>query len=45
VAAGDVNCSGAVSAADVITLVNHIFKGGPPPCDVCDLIPGLWVCP
>jgi plastocyanin len=44
-AAGDVNCSGAVSAADVIALVNHVLKSGPPPCDVCDLIPGLWVCP
>lgn len=28
---GDVNTSGTVSSADIIYLVNHVFKGGPAP--------------
>ena len=28
---GDVNVSGNVSSADIISLVNHVFKGGPAP--------------
>jgi hypothetical protein len=44
-AAGDVNCNGAVTSSDVIYLVNYVFKGGVPPCDVCTLIPGTWSCP
>lgn len=31
---GDTNLSGAISAADIIVLVNYVFRGGPtPPCD------------
>ena len=43
-AAGDVNCTGTVTSADIISLVNYVFKAGPPPCDVCDLIPDVWPC-
>ena len=43
-AAGDVNCNGANTSADIIFLVNHVFKGGPLPCDVCTLVPGTWSC-
>ena len=28
---GDVNVSGAVTSADIIVMVNHVFKGGPAP--------------
>jgi hypothetical protein len=28
---GDVNESGSINSADIIYLVNHVFKGGPPP--------------
>jgi hypothetical protein len=28
---GDVNVSGAITSADIILMVNHVFKGGPPP--------------
>lgn len=31
---GDVNESGTHTSADIIQLVNHIFKGGPPPLPV-----------
>ena len=44
-AAGDVNCDGAVTASDIIYLVNHVFKSAAAPCDVCDLVPGMWACP
>jgi hypothetical protein len=44
-ASGDVNCSGSVTSADIIFMVNHVFKGQAPPCDVCTLIPGMWSCP
>ena len=27
-----VNCSGTVTSADVIALVNYVFKGGAAPC-------------
>jgi hypothetical protein len=27
-----VNCTGAVNSADIIYMVNHVFKGGPAPC-------------
>ncbi len=36
--AGDVNCSGAVDVDDAIYLENHLFYGGPPPCDPDTLI-------
>lgn len=29
---GDVNCDGGVNVGDAVYLINHIFKGGPPPC-------------
>ena len=29
---GDVNCNNSVTNADIITLVNYVFKGGIPPC-------------
>jgi hypothetical protein len=29
---GDVNCSGSVTSADVISLVNYVFKSGALPC-------------
>jgi hypothetical protein len=29
---GDLNCSGTVTSADIISLVNFVFKGGTPPC-------------
>jgi hypothetical protein len=45
VAAADVNCSGDVTTADCMLLVNYVFRSGEPPCDVCDLIPGVWTCP
>jgi hypothetical protein len=45
VANGDVNCSSAVTAADIIYMVQHVFKSGPAPCDICTLIPGTWTCP
>lgn len=45
IASGDVNCSGNVTSADVIGLVNFVFKSGAAPCDVCNLIPGVWGCP
>jgi hypothetical protein len=28
---GDVNVSGVITSADIITLVNYVFKGGPAP--------------
>jgi len=31
---GDVNESGTITSADIISLVNHVFKGGPPPLPV-----------
>lgn len=31
---GDVNASGAHTSADIIALVNHVFKGGPAPLPV-----------
>jgi hypothetical protein len=44
-AASDVNCSGRVTSADIIYLVNTVFKGGPAPCDVCPMIRGgTWEC-
>ena len=30
---GDVNCSGGSDIDDVVYLINHIFAGGPAPCD------------
>ena len=30
---GDANCTGAVDIDDVMFLINHIFTGGPAPCD------------
>jgi hypothetical protein len=33
---GDVNCSGAVTSADIIYMVNHVFKGAAAPCDICN---------
>lgn len=32
---GDVNMSSSLTSADIIGLVNYVFKGGPPPCDLC----------
>lgn len=29
---GDTNCDGSVTSADVIALVNYVFKGGPALC-------------
>ena len=29
---GDVNCSGTVTSADLIGLINYVFMGGVPPC-------------
>ena len=44
-AAGDVNCDGAVSTSDIIYLVNAILKAGPAPCNVCAMIfAGTWTC-
>ncbi len=37
--------NGALTSADIIALVNFVFKGGSAPCDVCALIPGTWDCP
>jgi hypothetical protein len=34
---GDADCSGHLSSADIIVLVNHIFKSGTAPCDMCAL--------
>ena len=31
---GDVNVSGAITSADIIYMVNHVFKGGPAPLPV-----------
>ena len=44
-ASGDVNCSGSVTSADIIYMVQHVFKSGPAPCDICTLIPETWTCP
>jgi len=44
-AAADVNCSGSDTTADIIYTVAFVFKGGPAPCDVCTVIPALWLCP
>jgi plastocyanin len=33
---GDVNQSGAITSADIIYMVNHVFKGGPAPLPVSD---------
>jgi uncharacterized delta-60 repeat protein len=30
--AGDVNCEGSFTSADIIYLVNYVFKSGPAPC-------------
>jgi hypothetical protein len=30
--AGDANCNGRISSADILTLVSYIFRGGPQPC-------------
>jgi hypothetical protein len=38
---GDVNCSGTVTAADIIYLVNHVFKGQPAPCDICNSLTAM----
>lgn len=43
-AIGDVNCTGNVTSSDAMILVNYLFKGGPPPCNVCSLIPDSWPC-
>jgi hypothetical protein len=32
---GDANVSSGITSADVITLVNYVFKGSTPPCDGC----------
>ena len=45
VAAGDANCSGTVTSADIIYLVNYVFKSGPLPCNVCNMNPAVWTCP
>jgi Ni,Fe-hydrogenase III small subunit len=45
VAVGDINCDGKVTSADIILLVNHVFKSMAPPCDIDQLIPGIWQCP
>ena len=49
-AIGDINCSGHVTAADIISLVDYIFGiaansaggmmkgGGDPPCNICRLL-------
>ena len=43
-AAADVNCDGVITAADVIHMVNVLFKVAVP-CDVCPLIwAGTWTC-
>jgi len=26
------NCDGEINVADVVYLINYLFKGGPPPC-------------
>jgi hypothetical protein len=45
-AAGDMNCDGVVSTADVIRLVRHQFYGGPAPCNIChEITQGTWACP
>ena len=36
---------GVVTAADIIYMVQYVFKGGPAPCDPCTIIPSLWECP
>lgn len=35
---GDVNLDGQSTAADIIYVVNYVFKGGSPPCDVCSIL-------
>jgi hypothetical protein len=45
VAVGDINCDGSATSSDIILLVNHVFKSMPPPCDIDQLIPGIWQCP
>jgi len=45
VAMGDVNCDQAITSSDLIVMVNHVFKGMAPPCDIDQLIPGIWQCP
>lgn len=37
---GDVTCDNVVSASDLVYLVNYLFRGGPPPCEVCTPEPG-----
>ena len=44
-AASDTNCDGTANSADIIKLVNYVFKSQDPPCDVCSLVPGSWACP
>jgi len=44
-AAMDVNCDGAPTASDIIYAVNHVFKSGPAPCDVCTAFGLGWNCP
>jgi hypothetical protein len=29
---GDANCDGEIDLADVLYLINYLYKGGPPPC-------------
>ena len=34
---------GALTASDIIYEVNYVFKGGTPPCDICN-DPGAMAC-
>lgn len=36
VSTGDVNANGTITSADVIALVNYVFKGGPPPLPIAE---------
>ena len=42
---GDVNSDLTLNAADIIHMVNHVFKGGAPPCNVCTAFGLGWTCP
>ena len=32
-------------AADIVTIIVFIFRGGDDPPDACTLIPAIWSCP
>jgi hypothetical protein len=42
--ASDVDCPGNVTSAEIIYMVNHVFKGSPAPRNVCRSIPGVRAC-